>query len=101
MFLQFLFYLFVIISVIDIIHLGMYLVGANYYDIWQFRRAARAKKRNHHQLRPLVSVLIPAHNEELGIIRCLDSVRRSTYRKLEVIVVDDASSDNSRKLVRQ
>lgn len=100
MFLQFLFYLFIAISVIDIIHLGLYLVGANYYDIWQFRRTARAKKRDHHKLRPLVSVLIPAHNEESGIIRCLDSVRKNTYRKLEIIVVDDASTDNTRKLVR-
>jgi cellulose synthase/poly-beta-1,6-N-acetylglucosamine synthase-like glycosyltransferase len=100
MLLSILFYLFITISVIDIIHLGLYLVGANYYDIRQFQRAARVKKRSHHQLRPLVSVLIPAHNEELGIVRCLDSVRRNTYRKLEIIVVDDASSDNTRKLVR-
>ncbi len=100
MLLSILFYLFITISVIDIIHLGLYLVGANYYDIRQFQRASRITKRNHHDLRPLVSVLIPAHNEELGIIRCLDSVRRNTYRKLEIIVVDDASSDNTRKLVR-
>jgi cellulose synthase/poly-beta-1,6-N-acetylglucosamine synthase-like glycosyltransferase len=101
MFLQFLFYLFITISVIDIIHLGLYLVGANYYDIWQFRRQARMADRSHHKLRPKVSVLIPAHNEELGIIRCLESVRRNTYRKLEIIVIDDASSDNTRRLVRQ
>lgn len=101
MLLSVLFYLFITISVIDIIHLGLYLVGANYYDIRQFQSASRIKKRDHHKLRPLVSVLIPAHNEELGIVRCLDSVRRSTYRKLEIIVVDDASSDNTRRLVRQ
>jgi poly-beta-1,6-N-acetyl-D-glucosamine synthase len=101
MFLHFLFYLFIAISVIDIIHLGMYLAGANYYDIRQFRRAKYAPKRNHSKLRPLVSVIIPAHNEELGIVRCLDSVRRNTYRKLEIIVVDDASTDNTRRLVRQ
>jgi poly-beta-1,6-N-acetyl-D-glucosamine synthase len=102
MFLQFLFYLFVIISIIDIIHLGFYLVGANYYDIWQFRRYARLKRqaRSHHALRPLMSVLIPAHNESVGIVRCLDSVRKNTYRKLEIIVIDDASSDNTRQLVR-
>lgn len=101
MLIAFLFYLFITISIIDIIHLGLYLIGANYYDIRQFRRLASAGKRNHHELRPLVSVLIPAHNEELGIARCLDSVRRNTYRKLEIIVVDDASSDNTRKLVRE
>lgn len=101
MFLQFLFYLFITISVIDIIHLGFYLVGANIYDIWQFRRHARMPKRSSRHLRPLVSVLIPAHNEELGIIRCLESVRKNTYRKLEIIVVDDASTDDTRKLARQ
>jgi len=100
MFLQFLFYLFITISVIDIIHLGFYLVGANYYDIWQFRRHARMKQRSHHKIRPLVSVLIPAHNEALGIVRCLDSVRKNTYRKLEIIVIDDASTDDTKKLVR-
>ena len=101
MFITILFYLFITISIIDIIHLGMYLIGANYYDIRQFQRASLPYKRNHRQLRPLVSVLIPAHNEELGIIRCLESVRRNTYRKLEIIVVDDASTDNTRKLVRE
>ncbi len=101
MFLHFLFYLFVAISVIDIIHLGFYLVGANFYDIWQFRRQARMPKRSHHSIRPLVTVLIPAHNEELGIERCLDSVRKNTYRKLEIIVIDDASTDNTKRLVRQ
>lgn len=100
MLIAFLFYLFITISVIDIIHLGMYLIGANFYDIRQFKRRARAGKRDHRAIRPLVSVLIPAHNEEMGIIRCLDSVRRNTYRKLEIIVVDDASTDNTRKLVR-
>lgn len=101
MLILFLFYLFITISIIDIVHLGMYLVGANYYDIRQFRRLSSSQRRDHHKLRPLVSVLIPAHNEELGIVRCLDSVRRNTYRKLEIIVVDDASSDKTRKLVRQ
>lgn len=101
MLLQILFYLFIIVSLIDIIHLGFYLVGANFYDIWQYRRVASLPARSHHDIRPLVSVLIPAHNESLGIIRCLDSVRKSTYRKLEIIVIDDASTDDTRKLVRE
>lgn len=90
---------FVISSIIYITHFGLNIVGANFYDIWQFRRK-RGLPKSHHSVRPLVSVLIPAHNEELSIIRCLDSVRRNTYRKLEIIVIDDASTDNTRKLVR-
>lgn len=90
---------FVVTGTINIIHFGLNIVGANFYDIWQFRRKRNAPK-NRHSVRPLVSVLIPAHNEELSIIRCLESVRRNTYRKLEIIVIDDASTDNTRKLVR-
>lgn len=101
------FYTFVIISVINTLHFGFYIVGANVYDIMQIygkkplrggkvRRQAQAKKR---EKRPLVTVIIPAHNEEKSIARCLDSVRRSTYRKLQIIVVDDKSTDSTRSIV--
>lgn len=100
MLLAFLFYLFIVISVIDILHLGFYLIGANYYDMKRFK-ASSQRPRRARGLRPLVSVLIPAHNEEKSIVRCLDSVRTNTYRKLEIIVIDDASKDSTRRLVRQ
>lgn len=96
----FLFYLFIFISLINIVHFGLYLVGANYYDFLHFRRASRPAKRN-RGLRPLVSVLIPAHNEEGSIIRSLESIRKSSHRKLEVIVIDDGSTDATRQVVRQ
>lgn len=98
MYLYVLFYLFMFISMVDVLHFGFYIVGANYYDIKKFRQSTsnKPKKRG---LRPLVSVLIPAHNEEAGIIRCLDSVRTNTHRKLQIIVIDDASTDSTKKLV--
>lgn len=98
MFLQILFVIFIIVSFINIGHFGLYLVGANYYDIQQFKRNAKTKKKN-NDIRPLVSVLIPAHNESSGIIRTLESVRKSTHRKLEIIVIDDGSTDNTKKIV--
>lgn len=94
-----LFYLFVIISAINVVHFGFFLIGANYYDFLQFKKGSKKLKVS-RQPRPLISILIPAHNEEKSIIRCLDSVRTNTYRKLEIIVIDDASKDNTRKLVR-
>lgn len=48
---------------------------------------------------PLVSVVIPAHNADDTILRALTSVWRQDYRPLEVIVVDDASTDGTRALV--
>jgi glycosyltransferase involved in cell wall biosynthesis len=44
---------------------------------------------------PLVSVIIPTHNEADRIAQCLKSVFATRYPSLEVIVVDDHSSDNT------
>jgi biofilm PGA synthesis N-glycosyltransferase PgaC len=100
MLLTILFYIFMFISTINVLHFGLYLIGANYYDILQFRSKAKPVKRVRGSRRPLVTVLIPAHNEELGITRSLDSVRTSSYRKVQIIVIDDASTDNTKKIVR-
>lgn len=47
---------------------------------------------------PLVSVVIPARNEEVNIERCVRSVLSADYPRLEVIVVDDHSSDRTAEI---
>lgn len=48
-----------------------------------------------------ISVIIPAHNEEASIRRCLDSVQRSKSPFLrEIIVVDNASTDRTAKIAQ-
>ncbi len=42
-----------------------------------------------------ISVIIPAHNASNSIIRCLDSLKNSPLSNFEVIVVDDASTDDT------
>lgn len=46
-----------------------------------------------------VSVIIPMHNSSKHIEECIDSVLNQTYPNIEVIVVDDNSSDNSIDIV--
>lgn len=98
MFKDFVFYTFAVIAIINTVHFGLFIVGANVYDVKQSLKKTRPHKKP-QGLRPLVTVLIPAHNEEAGIIRTLESVRKNTYRKLQILVVDDASTDTTRKLV--
>lgn len=93
------FSIFVLVGTINLLHLGLYIGGANIYDMWQFRRLSRQPKRL-WQKRPLVSVVVPAHNEELVVARCLDSIRRSSYSRLQVVVHNDNSTDNTAALVR-
>lgn len=97
---QIVFYIFAVVSTLYVVHFGVYLVGANFYDIWQFRRRhhlAVARYKNRSQL---VTVLIPAHNEEKVIVRCLDSVCASSHKNLQIIVIDDASVDITPRLVK-
>lgn len=101
---SFLFYLFAAISTLYVLHFGFYLVGANLYDIWQarrhFHRQLDAALGRVETYEPLVSLLIPAHNEEAVIGRCLQSAIQSKYQHLQIIVIDDASKDTTAKTVR-
>jgi len=94
------FYIFITVGAINFLHLGFYIVGGDIYDIREFRRRkfALVTKKKRNKL-PLVSVIVPAHNEELVIERCLDSIRKSSYRKVEIIVHNDKSTDKTAKIL--
>ena len=49
---------------------------------------------------PAISVLIPARNEEAGIAACVEAVLANVNVTLEVIVLDDASTDRTAEIVR-
>ena len=43
--------------------------------------------------KPMISVIVPVYNVEPYIAKCLDSISAQTYSNIEVILVDDASTD--------
>lgn len=49
---------------------------------------------------PKVSVIVPVYNTGLWLPRCLDSLLLQTLRQIEIICIDDASTDASRDILR-
>lgn len=50
---------------------------------------------------PFVSVVIPTYNRKHSVLRAIQSVLSQTYKNFEIIVVDDASSDETALLVKE
>ena len=58
------------------------------------------KTKEKQLILPLASVIVPFYNRENSIRRCLDSLINQTYKEIEIIAVDDGSTDRSLKICR-
>jgi cellulose synthase/poly-beta-1,6-N-acetylglucosamine synthase-like glycosyltransferase/peptidoglycan/xylan/chitin deacetylase (PgdA/CDA1 family) len=65
----------------------------------QVRRTRRTRSRPSARFQPPVAVIVPACNEAVGIERAVRSLTQADYPDLEVIVVDDGSTDGTGDIV--
>lgn len=49
---------------------------------------------------PLFSIIIPTYNRELLIGRAIDSILDQSFKDFEIIIVDDGSTDNTKKVIK-
>lgn len=50
-------------------------------------------------MNPLVSIIVPVHNREHVLERCLCSLRTQTYDNFEFIIINDGSTDHSKQII--
>ena len=50
---------------------------------------------------PLISVIIPVYNAELLLKKCIESICEQTFSNLQIIIINDGSSDKSSEIVRK
>lgn len=66
----------------------------------EFLQIFRKPKRRHKNYYPLVSVVIPAYNEEEVLHKTVRSVLKSRYKNLEIIIIDDGSTDKTWSVIK-
>ena len=71
------------------------MIGNNENLLKNFKKT-KIKEKN-----PLVSVIIPVYNEEEDIEDCIKSILKQDYKKIEIVVVDDGSTDNTIRIVKK
>ena len=84
---------------IFLIGIALGLVRLIFISSLAFAQWLRTRKRQQPGCHDLVSVIVPAYNEEKVIAQTVESLLASTYPNLEIIVVDDGSSDRTSEVV--
>ena len=80
------------------------LLGSSVYDVaysLKRRSLARQQRTRRASKRPLISVVVYSYKQPEQTIECLANLIRSSHRKLQILVVDNASKDNTKASVKQ
>ena len=76
---------------------GLYSIAATKY---QKRKLKKHPPVINESYKPFVTIMVPAHNEEYVIANTVENILAIDYPNFEVIVIDDRSSDNTAKVIK-
>lgn len=63
--------------------------------------AAHTNSGNDDAIHPLISVIIPMFNKEQYVLDCVHSVIAQTYHAIEILIIDDGSTDSSPQIISE
>src|SRR5215469_3962050 len=95
----------IFMATVMLIKYFVFLMLSAYFPVREKNRRLRVLKQEVkatgvvRKYRPTISVIIPAWNEEVGVIKTIKSVLANPYPKTEIVVVNDGSTDRSREIV--
>lgn len=76
---------------------GLYSIAATKYQKRKLKKHPIVVNENY---KPLVTVMIPAHDEETVISNTVENILSMDYPNFEIIVIDDRSSDNTASVIK-
>src|ERR1700723_522939 len=81
---------------------GIFLVSARALIVGLLALAEKLRPApaDHPEYKPQVTLLVPAYNEQAAIVQTIQAALACDYPKLEVLVMDDGSTDQTPELVR-
>lgn len=87
--------LFIFLGMVNLLRIGVFMIGSDWHDVKHHKQ----RKNTKSDFRPLITIIIPAHNEEKVILSAIQSVLANSYPYKEIIVANDGSTDATETLV--
>lgn len=78
----------------------VYMFLSPWYDVVMKYQHKKNRENRTDVYNPKVSIVIPAWNEEVGILMTINSILESSYKNIEIVVVNNASTDNTETNVK-
>lgn len=90
----------ILLFLLGLISLGQWIFLAFEARSFEIRSKSLVSSKKKPDRWPTVSVIVPARNEDETLASCLDSLARQDYQNLEILTVNDRSSDRTPEIMR-